>query len=471
MAMESERMLQRNRIPTLRPRAGGQQFVIYGDSCSGRAGALHEETFAQVNAVIRALQDPPQFICFTGDEIMGLTTDAHELRKQWQHFFDSEMAWLDRAAIPLYHCTGNHTVYGPMSEQIFREVMAHLPENGPADQQGLSYFVARGELLLVFVNTLCSGRGGEGTVETEWLSRILAEHSHVNYKLVIGHHPVWTVNGYAGEYQRQIEMENGRRFWDILVEHQVLAYLCSHILAFDVQVQRGVLQICTAGAGTAHRMPEAVEYLHIAQAALDDQGLRFQVLDREGRLREWLAWELRLPPSETWDNFDRDSAKALPADCLQNIKRSYVFVWEIVADMTGSDSNKPQTLLCMEPVDAALPTLWLGISGADKQLTLLLSPQANGSPHRWIGPTLPANKPFRIQFAIHSGMGPGGLLWRWHDDCPWSSLIGASAWGAERLQWSSNWSIGECAGDQRFRGRDLQLRWHHQSRAFSEYLA
>ena len=118
--------------------------------------------------------------------------------------------------------------------------------------------------------------------------------------------------------------DNGRRFWDILVEHQVLAYLCSHILAFDVQVQRGVLQICTAGAGTAHRMPEAVEYLHIAQAALDDQGLRFQVLDREGRLREWLAWELRLPPSETWDNFDRDSAKALPADCLQNIENSYV---------------------------------------------------------------------------------------------------------------------------------------------------
>ena len=68
-------------------------------------------------------------------------------------------------------------------------------------------------------------------------------------------------------------------------------------------------------------------------------------------------------------------------------------------------------------------------------------------------------------------MGAGGLLWRWHDDCPWSSLIGASAWGAERLRWSNNWSIGECAGDQRFCGRDLQLRWHHQSRAFSDYLA
>ena len=66
--------------------------------------------------------------------------------------------------------------------------------------------------------------------------------------------------------QREIGHEYTGPFWDILVRGRVLAYLCSHILAFDVQVHRGVLQICSAGAGTAHRMPEGVEYLHCVQA-------------------------------------------------------------------------------------------------------------------------------------------------------------------------------------------------------------
>ena len=82
-----------------------------------------------------------------------------------------------------------------MSENVFREVMAHLPQNGPRDQHGLSYFVRRGDLLLVFVNTLWADAGGEGTVESEWLEATLARHTDVGHKLVFGHHPVWTVHG------------------------------------------------------------------------------------------------------------------------------------------------------------------------------------------------------------------------------------------------------------------------------------
>ena len=72
------------------------------------------------------------------------------------------------------------------------------------------------------------------------------------------------------------------------MENGALAYLCSHILAFDVQVHDGVLQILSAGAGTAQRMPEGVEYLHAVQLALDAEGLRYQVLDQAGAVREEL---------------------------------------------------------------------------------------------------------------------------------------------------------------------------------------
>ena len=176
-----------------------------------------------------------------------------------------------------------------------------MPRNGPPGQEGLSYWVRRNDLLLVFVHTLFSGLGGEGHVETGWLRSVLHQHADARHKLVIGHHPVHPVNGFSGAYQREIGPEHATSFWDTLVHGGVTAYLCSHILAFDVQVHRGVLQICTAGAGTAHRMPEGIEYLHAVQAALDAEGLRYQVLDIDGQVRERLSWPIALPPDDRWD--------------------------------------------------------------------------------------------------------------------------------------------------------------------------
>jgi hypothetical protein len=79
----------------------------------------------------------------------------------------------------------------------------------------------------------------------------------------------------VGAYQREVGPECAMVFWQTLVEGDVLAYLCSHILAFDVQVHRGILQVCTAGASTAHRMPQGIEYLHFIQAAIDAAGVSF----------------------------------------------------------------------------------------------------------------------------------------------------------------------------------------------------
>ncbi|MBN1583682.1 MAG: hypothetical protein JXA89_23450, partial [Anaerolineae bacterium] len=168
---------ERDPIPALVPRDGdGHQFVCYADCCSGIPGAPHEATFASVNAVVSRLAPRPEFICFPGDEIKGLAADDATLRSQWRYWFEHEMAWLDREAIPLYHTTGNHTAYDAASEAVFRELLAHLPRNGPPGQEGLSYFIRRGDLLMVFVNTMWSGIGGDGRVETTWLERTLADH-------------------------------------------------------------------------------------------------------------------------------------------------------------------------------------------------------------------------------------------------------------------------------------------------------
>jgi hypothetical protein len=74
-------------IRALMPREGtGYQFLCYGDSCSGVPKAPHEATFAEVNAVAARFRPPPEFVCFLGDEIAGLTADGGRLRRQWRYW-------------------------------------------------------------------------------------------------------------------------------------------------------------------------------------------------------------------------------------------------------------------------------------------------------------------------------------------------------------------------------------------------
>ena len=424
-------------IPALLPRGRGHQFLLYGDSCSGVPGGAHEQTFASVNAVIRGLQPQPEFILFLGDEIVGLTSDADSLREQWRHWLKTEMGWVNRETTPLWHTTSNHTTYDAMSEGVFRDVVKP-PDNGPPGQAGLSYFVRRNDLLMLFVHTSWSGLGGEGHLETDWLETTLREHSDARHKLVLGHHPVFPINGFSGAYQREIGHEYTGPFWDILVRGRVLAYLCSHILAFDVQVHRGVLQICSAGAGTAHRMPEGVEYLHCVQAALDEEGLRYQVLDADGAIRERLEWPLGLADASQGQELPPGETDALFSGHLQGGRIAEL---RLKGRTPTADVATAQTIFsAFSP--GSIAALWLGLRGPTKTLTLIVRREPGRSPSYWLGPDLAANENFDIHVCFSPDMGPGGVLYRYSNDPKWSSFKSATATGLEQLDWPSRWSIG-----------------------------
>lgn len=445
-----------DRIPALIPRGQGYQFLIYGDACSGVPGALHEQTFASVNAVVRRLHPQPEFILFPGDEIIGLAPDAATLREQWLHWLDVETAWLDRTKVPMWHTTGNHTTYDTMSEAVFRDVLK-LPDNGPADQIGLSYFVRRDELLMVFVNTLWSGLGGEGHVETQWLEKTLKENSDARHKLVLGHHPVFPVNGFSGPYQREIGPEHSAVFWDILVREKVLVYICSHILAFDVQVNRGVLQICTAGAGTAHRMPEGAEYLHCVQAAIDGQGFRFQVLDTEGTVREQLAWP---PPDQYLGAWRPLRAGEDDAQFQGQMKSGQRIELRLTGQASAFGHAAPQTIFSACAPDFIAP-VWIGFRGAKQTLTAIIGGISGRSPSYWIGPDVPPDSMFDLHLAFHADMGPGGVLYRHHQDQHWTSFSAATAKGISEIAWPSRWVIGHGQGgtkDRPYMGRKLDCQ-------------
>lgn len=392
---------------------------------------------------------------FAGDEIVGLTQDEAALRAQWRHWLDTEMAWLDRRAIPIWHTTGNHTTYDAMSERVFREVLA-LPANGPPDQAGLSYCVRRDDLLMVFVNTSWSGLGGEGHIETEWLARTLENEKSARYKLVIGHHPAFPVNGFSGSYQREIGHEYTKPFWDILVKGNVLAYLCSHILAFDVQLHQGVLQICSAGAGTAHRMPDRSEYLHCVQVAIDEDGLRYQVLDRDGTVREWLSWPPPVAAPCPWRELSCGQADGLVSGQLDEGR---IIELRLSGRTAGLNLGPAQTLFSAFSPDAIAP-LWLGLRGPGQTLTVIAGWDPGRSPSYWLGPNLAADRDFDIHVALCPHMGPGGVLYRCHDDPRWSSFSAATDAGLAQSAWPSQWSVGHGqagATDRPFKGPSLRV--------------
>jgi hypothetical protein len=366
------------------------------------------------------------------------------------------MAWLDRAATPIWHTTGNHTTYDLMSEAVFGTVL-NLPNNGPPGQAGLSYFVRRGDLLMVFVNTLWSGLGGEGHVEIDWLEATLRAHGDARHKLVLGHHPVFPVNGFTGTYQREIGHEYVRPFWDVLVNENVLAYLCSHILAFDVQAHSGVLQICTAGAGTAHRMPERVEYLHCVQVALDEQGLRYQVLDIDGAVRERMQWPLPNPNPARWRQLPLGEVEAMFSGCLQSGCRIEL---RLAGQSATTDVASAQTIFTAFAPGAIAP-FWLGLRGPKQTLTVVVGRDPGRSPSYWFGPDLPGGESFDTHVLIYPDMGPGGLLYRHHNTPHWSSFDSATARGLEQLSWPQHWAIGHGQGggeDRPFRGAALNFQ-------------
>ena len=450
-------------VPALLPRGGGHQFVFYGDCCSGAPGAPGEANFAAVNNVLRRLNPMPEFICFLGDHIMGADSPSERgvLLSQWRYWLDHEMAWLD-PAIPLYHTTSNHNTPDAVAEAVWREVFPHLPQDAPPGQAGLSYAVRHGDLLLVCTNSAFSGLGGVGHVEHEWLDRVLSDNADAAYKFVAGHYPVHAVNGYTDYPTWRIVPDQGRAFWDVLVRHRVMAYLCSHVIAFDVQVHGGVLQILTGGAGTNYGpggfMPGQTEYLHAVQAAVDPSGFRFQVLDPQANVRESLSWPFEPPNPEQWQPIQPGVT-----DISSYAQRwAGVTLWRFRGACPADAPPEAQTLLCAWSDLEGPPICWIGLEQRSLTLSVHLAPEAGGGEQIWHGPDLAPGQPFDVQVAIHTGMGPGGVLWRRDDQSPWSSMRSTSARGAERATWPEYWALGHSQSgpsDRPFLGSDLQAEW------------
>jgi hypothetical protein len=203
-------------------------------------------------------------------------------------------------------------------------------------------------------------------------------------------------------------------------------------------------------------MPEGIEYLHCVQAALDAEGFRCQVLDMDGVPRERLEWPFRLT--------DGTQGQALPSGAMEarfsgRLQSGEVAEFRLRGQTPDADVAPAQTIFsAFSP--GAIAVLWLGLRGPHQTLTLILARDPGRSPSYWFGPNLPAGQNVDIHVAFYPDMGPGGVLYRLHDDSRWSSFKAAAATGLERLAWPSRWSVGQGQGgpdDRPYRGSTLSV--------------
>ena len=177
-------------------------------------------------------------------------------------------------------------------------------------------------------------------------------------------------------------------------------------------------------------------------------------------MREWLAWPLAPFAATDWRPLA--PAKRQPRYFPRQRPPSRCS-WRGVSGASPRAGDQAKRRRCSRVESRPRPLIALDRPArAGRATSASCSVRGRAQPAPLARPHPRRGERFDLQLAIHTGMGPGGLLWRRGDGTAWSSLLAASPWGAERLTWPNRWSIGHERGgngDRPFRGTDLRAQW------------
>lgn len=263
------------------------RVVVLGDSRSSgeNASGFNNDVLTSLLKQIREVR--PRAVFFTGDLVLGLEKEEDEDHEEatrapapatdiysnhwskegfeynsvaFQKQLDAVSHDLDRFMgddIPFHPVIGNHEAVGPDAVEIFRDHF-DIDHVAPIDPAHLAYTVAVGRNLFIIMATdyydteekrLKEHNLGGGVLD--WLEKELAEEGPKYERIfVLGHEPAFTLMDATKQAKGLDRHPKERdRFWALLKQHHVTAYLCAHQHLFDSSRQRGLWQIISGGAG------------------------------------------------------------------------------------------------------------------------------------------------------------------------------------------------------------------------------
>ena len=228
------------------------EFMAVGDS--GLASEYRKAVVDQMKR--RGKQSDCTFLVGDNfyDKGVTSTTDPN-----WKlHFLDP---FARNFQMPFYACLGNHDYYGNIAAQV-EYTQLHKQWKMPSPYYSFTESVAEGINVQFFVlDTTPIEEGDHSTrAQINWL-RDKLEQSKAQYKIVVGHHPLYT----GGEHGRS--RRNYNHLASLFDEFQIDLYICGH--DHDLQLHdtgRGWLHLVT-GAGSKLRSVSWVRTTMFAKAA------------------------------------------------------------------------------------------------------------------------------------------------------------------------------------------------------------
>jgi len=253
-------------------------FATMSDS-RGKDRGSNEIVLSALATHLVANQKEVKFLMFIGDMVEGSddhpdTTLAELI--YWKKIMspvynNSNMVWPY-----IYPVIGNHEARHPNDEDNFRSVFNNVIMNGPSDEKGLTYSFDYMNVHFVCVDTerwyygdpddLSDDRRDWHYVKhLDWLRNDLqkANERNVNYIFIFGHDVPFPIGGHLHDgfpnlgrrfnppvdSLKQWHIDQRDKFWQILVDNKVTAYICGHEHIYGRQSVDGVYQIVAGGAG------------------------------------------------------------------------------------------------------------------------------------------------------------------------------------------------------------------------------
>lgn len=233
--------------------ANGLSFLVVGDW--GRDGGDYQKRVADwmghVAQAKKAAGRPTVFVATTGDNFYPLGVNSVE-DGQWHTSFEEIYIHPGLAGTPWYAALGNHDYGGRVEAQIGRDGQGRW--NMPKRWYPVSGSdFGRDDLDLFFIDTVVwlgresfpfrwlgsDIREDDQRDQATWLVAALHQ-STAKYKLVFGHHGIYSIGRHGGHAQM-------RELDDVLRRFDVTAYVSGHAHCLYHIRRNGMHYICSGG--------------------------------------------------------------------------------------------------------------------------------------------------------------------------------------------------------------------------------
>jgi predicted phosphodiesterase len=254
--------------------SGSWRFVVFGDTRDAT-----QDTRTGISPFLgmmaeKIASENPALVIHIGDLTNGYyTIKTSPMHGKYNQMFDN---WKEavkpiydfesRTGIPLYVVRGNHedgklVTDSDLKKAYQDEIARFMPQNGPEQEKGLSYFVSHRQVNFFAVDEYSIKELGllRGLVDQPWLTKQMSKQKlkqklkrKNDFMFVFGHVPAYKVaNASSGPFPDLYSFPRHRdAFWESLREAGVTMYMCGHV-HFYCRVTKDDIQQVLIGNGGA----------------------------------------------------------------------------------------------------------------------------------------------------------------------------------------------------------------------------